>query len=201
MTRFFKSALSRIKDIKKRNAAFAALTAEQKRKEIAWDVLTTLIAGQITAAAGSYWGTSLRRTQDYSRTAEDFQCKLLDLPGVAKKEFRSSCAVCARGAVMLSTIRLGNKIHPRAEHATQGSRPLLQGFTMGQMHNMEQLYESGSPLAPYVDNSDAMLGNIMCNVITNGSFKKNDYTDYLKLYKIKLNTTEHSSTREFDIDG
>lgn len=165
----YKSKLTRIKDIEKRNKAFDALSDEDKRKEIAWDSLQMILLGKMDASWGYYWDEKLRDIKDSE--PKSFQKKLLEV---------ESCSVCARGAVMLSQIRLGNKLHPKILDIDKGNDGILNGFNMFEMEQMEKEFEQSYFDHPYCYNTREKLANILCNVIVNGHFNTDDRNDYLK---------------------
>lgn len=182
MKTIYTSVLTGIKDIKARNAAFHSLDLETKRKETAFDSLMMLVTGIITAARGAYWNNNLiNKVAKYEtrNDSEAVQCELLDI------QPNHHCSVCARGAMMLSTIRLGNNMTYQ-ESTTTGSKRLLRGrgFTMEQFEAMEEEYEHSYYHHPHTSRTRAKLANICCNVIINGKFKKSDKTDYLTEYEI-----------------
>ena len=172
----FKSKLAIFKKIENRNEAFHKLTDEEKRKEIAFDGLNLVLAGKITASYGSYWGYNLNNI--YEPDALKFQKRLIDnLP---------QCDVCQRGLIMVSTIRLGNKLSTNDFNISDGDENNLQGFSLDSMYNMEEEYERSAFSQPYDTNVGKKLINICCNVIANGDFTPKDKVDYLELWNITL---------------
>jgi len=197
----FQSVLTNIKDIKERNKAFDELSDEDKRKEIAFDSLgLILVEESMQAKGGDYWGT-LEGAVKQTETSEELQNFLLTAP---------KCEVCARGAIMMSQIRLGNSIGLKNNYYYDiekgANQRLLKGFTVDTMDNMEQEFEGwvkaepGNPWGdrvqikdyesgcrqPYASGSNEKLVNILCNIITNGDFVPEDDTDYLTKYSIEL---------------
>lgn len=207
MKRIYKSKLSRFKSLELRNAAFEKLSDENKRKEIAWDGLKLVLAGQIGAAKGTYWNNKLSEyvwgKQDTSalgrlgrpevQTAEELQQRLMEPP---------KCSVCARGLMMLSAIRVGNKIEPLTTFRSwygpttianevsicRGDDDTLEGkgFSLGDFMVMEKEYEQNYHGHPYRARTKKKLANICCNVIVNGNFHRADKTDYLEFFKITV---------------
>lgn len=193
----YKSVLSRIKNIEKRNIAFDALSDEDKRKEVAWDALQLIlndnIKGSLITDKFRYWSSNL--TDIDGVDSKDFQLKLV-------KKLPERCNVCARGAVMLSCIRLGNSIDAGSYSRTNGldsmDKSIAKGFSTESLLLMERVYEN-SPIGdyehlPYVKGSDLtcnsikvreqrtkLLANILCNVIVNGYFNIDDCGNYLIL--------------------
>jgi len=141
--------------------------------EIAWDALKLLEGKVISASFGCYWGIELGRIQRNSLSPKQF-FKALNI----NKNIQG-CQVCARGSIMLSTIRLGNTIDPDDYHADKGDRENVQGFDYADLINMEGEYEDSSFFHPYYYRSDEKLMNILCNVLINGNFNTLDDTDYL----------------------
>jgi hypothetical protein len=99
------------------------------------------------------------------------------------QDLSNTCFVCARGAVMLSTIRIGNTISPSGCSVSDGDENNIVGFTMAEMEEMEACYEgyngyNGNTI--YRMNSTELLANILLEVLMTGTFV---YTgiDYLKL--------------------
>lgn len=167
----FKSLLDKIKGIEKRNKYFDYLSAEGKRLEIAWDCLKLIQAKQVKAigVCVGYWDSTL-----FDETIDKDSKKLQRILCNIK-----SCKVCARGGVMLSQIRLGNHISGNDEYRDMGNDKNLSGFSMDNMEEMESEYEHGYYSHPYKPGSTEKLMNIMCNILVNGNFNKNDKTDYL----------------------
>lgn len=181
----FKSLLAGIKDIEERNKAFYKLTKQQKRQEIAWDCLNLIVRGTVKGARGAYWNNRLIRLAKKTETSNELQKMLVDnLP---------TCAVCARGGMMLSQIRLSNKLKPNFtcgiegkdkmfdSSITNGSDEKVKSFTMGDFYKMEKEYEYCEYEHPYGIKSTNKLANICCNVIVNGNFNISDKTNYLKV--------------------
>lgn len=175
----FKSKLEKYKTLKGRNNAFDRLNDEEKRKEIAWDALKLLTKGVIGAKSGTYWAGDLKHIKRNSKNPKEFQEKLCS---IKKKD---NCKVCARGALMLSQIRLGNSISPRSNYAEKGCYYILKGFDFNSFKDMESTFEGWAD-SIYEEGSNENLANILCNVITNGDFDENDGTDYVQKHKIKV---------------
>lgn len=169
----FESQLSSIKNIEEKNKTFDNLSDIDKKKEISWDILQLLKTEKLLPSQGYYWSTTLDHIQDQSENASEFQKNLLKISS------KDNCSVCARGAVMLSTIRLGNKLHKELR-IEKGHGEILQGFNMEEMYAMEDEYENNYFNHPYETNTIEKLANIFCNVITNGTFNEEDETNYLK---------------------
>lgn len=179
----FKSLLDGIRSIEERNQVFKNLSPEGKRLEIAWDVLKLLQKNVIAPSNGYYWDNNLSRTYETSESAHELFKRFNDVQEI------KGCSVCARGAVMLCQIRLGNTIDPLKidENAvSDGSgysfgekHKILDGFTLNDMKKMEKEYEFCRYNHPYEMNTREKLMNIMCNVLVNGNFKTADKKDYL----------------------
>jgi hypothetical protein len=185
----YKSQLSRYKNIGNRNKKFDSLSAEDKRKEISLDSLNLIMSQKISGSDGTYWNSylidfGLKNIDIYTnrkdkKISKIFQKNLLeDLP--------EECKVCARGALMLSTIRLGNSINPRIDSYFNGSKTSVKGFDMFSFKRMEEEYENDHYQLPYASNTTSKLANILCNIIANGDFNILDKKDYLDLWDLKL---------------
>lgn len=169
----YKSVLDGIKNLKKKNEAFHALDDQSKRMEIAWDVLKLLEGEIIFPSCGCYWDDELHLIQQEEATTSEELCKLFNTSSKIK-----GCSVCARGAMMLSQIRLGNNL--LNEYAIyEGDDEILEGFSMDSFYYMEREYEKSEYDHPYRTNTKQKLMNICCNVLVNGDFNKNDRTNYL----------------------
>lgn len=174
------SVLTPIKSIKKRNAAFHQLDDQFKRLEIAWDALQLIVNGYISRHSYSYWDNKLFSLEDASSSAELFQKNLLNDDKIM------GCKVCQRGLLMLSTIRMGNRIKPGTNETSCGSYKNIQGFSMTSMEKQENYYEGFSSAEyknqhPYRYGTLEMKANILCNILVNGDFNEKDFTDYLKV--------------------
>lgn len=169
----YKSVLQDIKNIEERNEAFHALDNQGKRLEIAWDMLQLVLNETISSSYGTYWSADLLDNTSKIKTSKELQKFLL------KTNKIKNCTVCARGGIMLSTIRLGNKISRSDDFLYNGSSHNIQGFTMKKMKEMEYEYEENGYNHPYCYNTDRKLANICCNILVNGNFNIKDKTDYL----------------------
>lgn len=167
------SVLDGIKSIEERNKAFDALDKQSKRLEIAWDALKLLTRKVITPSHGHYWGEKLVDIQCESLYSTDFQQRL------NKPSSFKGCSVCARGAIMLSLIRIGNNVSPNDFSVDKGSDHNIRGFSMKSMLKMELEYERSEYDHPYINNTKEKLMNILCNVLVNGDFNPKDKTNYL----------------------
>lgn len=187
MKNFFTSKLKDIKDIKERNRVFNfELSDEEKRKEIAWDSLNLVINGVLTAHRSGYWEEALvRKTKNLS--SEALQDKLLCI-----ETNKDECMVCARGAIMVSQIRLGNELSTENldsqkvanGEGNDGSFDILKGFGSKSFLHIEAEYENNSDIYPI--HTPHNLANIFCNIITHGDFDPKDRTDYLEKYQVKI---------------
>lgn len=193
----YKSTLP--KDVEERNITFNAMDDVSQRKEIALDVLEMLYAESIVCNVwGQYWTNKMKDEVCSIDDSKVFQEEINKL--TAPKE---RCQVCARGALMLSTIRLGNEISCDTKDViddiSRGCSDLLKGFSYEEIRWMELWYE-GNPDAlanyaydldelninwetdyPYEYHTNEMLANLFLNVLHNGKFVEDDCTDYLKL--------------------
>lgn len=165
----FSSKLTHIKDIEQRNKAFDALSDEDKRREIAYDCLKLTLIGKVIGAYNRYWSNSLECINESD--SKKFQKLLVhDLP---------ECAVCVRGGMMLSQIRLGNSLTTYSPSYYKGYEGNLKGFNIDSFLKMEFEYESTSYQHPYNTDTTEKLQNICLNVIHNGDFNVDDDTDYV----------------------
>lgn len=196
----FKSKLSNFRSIERRNKKFNSLPEKDQRREIAFDSVNILSMNMISAESGIYWNGPLGekaiiRTNsgpDKKVTAKKFQERLL------KIKPKENCTVCARGAMMLSQIRLGNEIDPRKDRNYEEgcilggddpddfNKPNIKGFSEDDFLTMEEEFEHSSYNHPYQRGSNNKLANICCNVIKNGNFVVSDKTDYVKRWKLKV---------------
>src|SRR5688572_23479988 len=93
----FISQLQSIEDIEERNKKFHSLNDKEKRREIAYDLLLLTINGKVKNTNQKqffhrYWSANLLGVK--AKDSKNFQKKLnSELP---------SCAVCARGGMMLA---------------------------------------------------------------------------------------------------
>lgn len=169
----FKSVLQPIKNIEERNQYFEELSDEGKRLEIAWDCLQLILANKIKASEGCYyWNHYLSKIRGKIDTSKEFQIELI-------KILPKDCKVCVRGGMMLSQIRLGNKISPKSDNVMEGSIDNIRGFTFNDFIIMEKEYEFSKYNHPYISSTSEKLANICCNILVNGNFNTEDKTDYL----------------------
>lgn len=120
---------------------------------------------------GSYW---ISRYGKNTTTPKEFQECLLDI---------KKCTVCARGGIMISTIRLGNTLDPTDRWIAKGTKSNQKHFSIEKMKLMETMYENTN--IPFRRNSIESLANIMCNIIANGDYKFNT-VDYLTKWGINV---------------
>ena len=178
----YKSVLSRYKNIEKRNQAFWKLDVQSRRLEIAWDALQLVINRRMRASNGCYWDSPLTELFLTSRNAEELQLNFILPP-------YDSCKVCQRGLLMVSRIRLGNRINPStfitdAHSVMQGDADVDKGgFSIQSFRKMEKEYEMNAYKHPYPKNTDEKLANICCNILVNGDFNCKDRTNYLKVIR------------------
>lgn len=174
----FKSVLEGYKSISQRNKHFEELTDEGKRLEIAWDALKLVQSGLIRPSSGWYWSPSLKEVEGDSKYLQ----KVFNAESFFKKknsEYGRECEVCARGAMMLCQIRLGNSIDSLDRDRVAGNESNIKGFSFDSFQSMEAEYENSAFKHPYWSNTDRKLANICCNVLVNGDFNPEDKTDYL----------------------
>lgn len=177
----FNSKLSKLRNIEKRNAVFQSLSNEEKRKEIAYDVLT------------SYKNELIGRQKEFGYWPEEIIPKFKNLLDpvkfqslLIKNEKNILCSVCARGALMVSRIKLGNQIcgGPSNEFI-QGGENTCPEFSDSQLESMEEHYEDDGFLR-YAERTPECIAAIFANILANGHFDKSDKTDYLKKWKISI---------------
>ena len=179
----YRSQLKGIKDQKEKNETFHSLPIADRRREIALDALEMLHLEHISAAHGTYWTENLIDTAKSCETSIELQKNLLD-----KNTYNSNCRVCVRGAMMLSTIRLGNKIDPLNRSLSSGCSNSQKHFTARMYHDMEDVYEGtyffytseDIDILPYRLRSNENLANVFLQVVQTGAFKYDDRVDYLK---------------------
>lgn len=187
----FESVLQDITNIQARNVAFHKLDAETQRKEIAYDLYKLVMAGFVHNSYCSYWsGTFLRKTNDLRTPTELHEY----LNTIADGDHTNHCAVCVRGGMMLSQIRLGNTLSPDDFSLTDGSATNLMGFTYQEFVDMEDLYEGRASVSnpyilehPFEANSKYRLLNICLNVMVNGQFIISDVNNYVAMFNVNLN--------------
>lgn len=180
----YKSQLTHIKDLKQRNKAFHALAIEDKRREMALDALTLLQSGNLVADIGFYWDSELYDllTDDSESTQQNF-CGLN----------YTQCEVCAKGALMVSRIRLGNQIseihgYDRG-HIASGNVPEFDNyFSKTVWSDIENVFEGWVKMNVDLSKDETFvifrhaenrLVNILCNIIVNGNFDIHDKRIFL----------------------
>lgn len=175
----FKSKLSNYRNIENRNKVFNSLKKEEQRREIAFDALKLLLGGKLRAYGGQYWGYKLEDLSNKTHDSQELQNKLI-------KDLPNNCEVCARGAMMVSQIRLGNSIDPYDKGKVCGNTENMKGFNFGDFIRMESEFEWSQYNHLYKSGTNEKLANILCNVIKNGNFRVGDKTDYVTTWKIKI---------------
>lgn len=166
----YKSVLSKIKNIDKRNVAFNNLDKQSKRLEIAWEALQLSLMGKVKAAKGQYWSKSLCDIVGDSKKLQKILIQKLP-----------ECQVCERGLIMLAQIRLSDSIDSRDSSRDNGSERNIRGFNYINMIEMEREYEHNLYSHPYMRRTKEKMANICCNVLVNGNFNIKDRSDYLKV--------------------
>jgi hypothetical protein len=175
----YTSKIQHIKDLKERNRAFDALSASNKRREIAYDAALLVMQGHVDTSYGFYWDRNFSNKVEHLKSASELQ-EFLNHPK------NLQCAVCQRGLLMISQIRLGNKLEPTRYNLACGEPGILQGFKIGDFEEMESSFENNAFGIIYESNSQEHMLNICCNVIKNGNFQSNDKTDYLTEWGLKV---------------
>lgn len=183
----FQSKIQPIKNIAERNLAFQQLSDDEKRREIAYDLLVLVLMNDVRPAWSAYWEGYFLSTARECNTAKELQDHLNKL-GVNRGVNKYECIVCARGGMMLSQIRLGNRVSPTHSELTSGSKDIVDGFSMESFCNMETIYEgyasADTDEHPFSMNTHARLVNICLNVIVNGDFHIEDHTNYVAQFEM-----------------
>lgn len=195
--------------IEERNEQFEKLSKCDRAKEIAFDALKLLMTNKkISAHMSGYWSFSLDEKLDDFKLANHWSLTPKEPPtkiDLQKKfvEPIPQCSVCQRGLWMLSQIRVAGFNLPNLNGNTitflrKGLPGIVEGVTFKQLEDMETMYEGTDEYqqhfgrtrpadnSPYEPHTNKMLANVMCNIIQNCKYKKNDFTDYLKLWNVKL---------------
>lgn len=169
----FKSLLDGL-TIEEKNKKFYELTEEGQRLEIAWDILNLVKLGVIKASFGEYWDKETE--EKYHKTNMSAKELCISLNKI------KSCEVCGRGALMLSRIRIGNKLSS-SEFSIDGinrnKESCVEAFSVEKLYDIEDEYENSYFGHPYESNSNEKLANIMCNILVNGNFNKRDRKNYI----------------------
>lgn len=179
----YKTQLGSIKNIEKRNVAFHALSKKERRQEIALDVLGLLDMGRLSSSGqdifdACYWSGKMKREIIDTDSPESMQ--ELVISDSFYEEV--SCSVCARGAMMLSTIRMGNNLSPTGIDLASGSIYSQKHFTTSMFKKMETVFEQLDGVSRvYQSNTNESLANIFLQVVQTGSFKLSDTKDYLSI--------------------
>src|SRR5688500_10191775 len=102
----FESKLAGIKNLEERNNAYKALSIDDRRREIGYDMLMNYVNSRIKPQRAShcYWPDDVRFALSVELNSATFQKKVIE------RENEILCSVCARGALMVSRIKLGNEI-------------------------------------------------------------------------------------------
>lgn len=117
------------------NAKFNALPPKQQMVQIAKDILAQQAAGKFEAKGGEYTGLAdnmsmaLAIDRSGKKTIQEFLT--IDPP---------VCTVCARGAMMLSRVRLGNSVDQDDAARMRCSTP-IPSIPMGIQKTLEALFE------------------------------------------------------------
>ncbi len=144
----------------------------EKRVVIVKDALKQLEEGKYTAQRGSYFFTDL----DMYDFARDYGVKIDDSAQPFMDEIQEGCEVCVMGSLLLSHIRLNNKVSIKQLHNVSSDgiiHDLRNSFTKTQLKLMEAAFEgySGFSEAGYNTDKECLIA-ILKNVIKNkGTFK------------------------------
>jgi len=182
----YKSKLSHITDVAERNTAFDALTSEEKRKEVAFDVLNRYSVGLLKKQESSmYWPNNIVKEFQKLQTAEELQAAVI-------ARHTEICDVCARGAVMISRIMLGNKITPNqsfydGDGESDGYKYEMPAPELDDdfLRVIEKNYETYGFIR-YRKRTPECIAALMANIVQNGYFKWDDETDYLVLWEVEI---------------
>lgn len=177
------------KKVEAGNIAFAKMGRKQKRLAIAKDAVAQLITGKATAQPGTYLEVSQGKfpESDYNNEYSESDYETIRNTIQSAPE----CAVCAKGAVVLSAIRCG--VNPVGVDSYFGDRdldcytPEIPGFTIDTLHLMEEIFENTLNLnllsdwdpdfddayeLQFAQDPDARLFGILENIIEHeGDFK------------------------------
>lgn len=183
----YESKLSGIKDLEKRNEAYKELSIADKVREIGFDMLDNFITGRLKKQPSSsfvYWPSLLVTEFKSIQDPKEFQQRL------EQKQNEILCSVCARGALMVSRIKLGNHICGGNTNFMDGEdectgESILEEFTYRQLSDMEYLYEDNGFIR-YEKRTPECIAAIAASLIQNGVFDKNDETDYLKIWQVDI---------------
>lgn len=173
----YKSVLDECKSTDERNIRFLQLDEQSQRKEIAWDALNLLMNKKLSASNGCYWNDYLEdNTINTALSLSEVREFLLN-------KLNRNCSVCQRGAVMVSTIRLGHRFDLDKvydfEIQSGDDCKVRTGFSLKSMQQMEEEYERSTYKHPHTHNTKSKMMNILCNILVNGDFNKDDKTNYL----------------------
>ena len=158
----------------KRNAAFEALPANEKRVLIARDVIAQLAIGKLEAQSGTYVETDAT----VKKASQDLQVLL--------KPKDVSCTVCGIGALFVCGVQRGNDLKASSVHLFEDDNVNVGGFqayaylrryfSNSQLKMIEAAFEQwahdkGGDFAYYVEDDETRLRLIMENIIlNNGTF-------------------------------
>lgn len=183
----FKSKISHITDVAERNKAFEALVDSEKRQEVALDIINNYSLGFIKEQHGSqYWPPNFANDGRRLETSEELQSFVIaNGKGIL-------CNVCARGAIMVSRIILGNNISPDASFYDGDSR-VVEGqfvnpaseFSDGLLMDVERYYENYGFIR-YRRKTPECIAALAANILANGDFIHKDETDYLIEWEIQI---------------
>lgn len=201
----YKSVLRSIVDIEERNNAYWKLDRQSQKFEVCIDMLTLMEQNIIVPDPRSYWGTfefgdgevidfEFEDPKEDYIEASKFQERLCNIDN-------SKCQVCQRGAVMLSTIRLGNRLSADSRNVSKGDES-NNPFSFQELIEMEGLFEdfyrvnfdedlfyytyekiTSDMQFPYSSGAEECMVNMCLNVLYNGDFDILDTTDYLSKIK------------------
>lgn len=167
------------------------LTRAERKVEIAKDVIKHIQAENLNIRAG--WGYVVPDTPTARNDLRDRVDARSELDSEACDLVRKSCAMCARGALLISRVDVGNKLgwsdigngHAIACHTVRG---LKDSFTISELKLIEAAFERNDRYAPqttrrdlkinarefgngHADSSDRLLA-IMQNIVDHdGEFK------------------------------
>lgn len=180
----YKSKLPKNKSLDKRNKKYKSLSKKDRVREIGLDILESYNAGLLEEQDDSqYWPRDLYEHFKELTDPKEFQTELYE------KEKEILCSVCARGAIMVSRIKLGNEIGGDMEGFCDGEgndgESIVKEFEMEDLNDMEATYESYGFLR-YEERTPECIAAIAANLVANGKWNDSDETDYLKKWRVRI---------------
>ena len=200
----FKSVLIGL-SVAKKNKKFETLSPCEQTREIALDALSLLMKQNVQAFHG-YWEEEMQ-----ARAVKAIK----NINNNIQNEFQNEgdCHVCQRGLWMLSQARTCGvdivKTNLYFENESRidkmafmaGSNESVKGLSFKMLEQMENEYELSKYSNNYEFHTKNKLANVICNILQNCGYDKNDITDYLKLWNIDLSpVTDFENEKEIGDD-